>query len=254
MQPACNMLFFMMLACSLLLPLPLARAGTPISDRAAVEAGVRTELARDLALPLPDAAPLSGRRCLDGRQVDGFQGEIIEYWVNLECSYCGVQEALKAQRDDRGLCIVARHTPTEAYGESLRKALSYEALHSVSVNAAQRFWDAVIPRTTLALPVPYGAALQSALQEAAIAPDAFGEALRNASPLVSADMVAAQSRRIVSTPTYVLKGLRFPACDFTAGQLRQALELAGKARSGDADAKERLVQMVTRGLRDEELL
>ena len=28
---------------------------------------------------------------LDGRPVDGFQGEILEYWVNLECAFCGIE-------------------------------------------------------------------------------------------------------------------------------------------------------------------
>ena len=72
--------------------------------------------------------------------MDGVQGEVVEYWANLECSYCGIQEVIRAQREDSNLCIVVRHAPAEAYGESLKKALCYEALHSFSVNAAHRFW------------------------------------------------------------------------------------------------------------------
>ena len=149
-----------------------ASAGTPMSDRVAVDAGVKAEIAKDLASPYSPHESLSGRTCLDGRPVDGFQGDIVELWSNLECPFCGIQEPLQAQRDNPGLCIVVRHIPSDEYGESLKKALSYEALKTFSVNAAHRFWDAVLPKTSLGIPVPYEAALQTAIQEAAIAPDA----------------------------------------------------------------------------------
>lgn len=230
-----------------------AHAGTPISDRMAVEAGVKTEIAKDLASPYSPHESLSGRTCLDGRPVDGFQGDIVELWSNLECPFCGIQEPLQAQRTHPNLCIVVRHIPSDEYGESLKKALSYEALRTFSTNAAHRFWDAVLPKTSLGIPVPYEAALQTALQEAAIAPEAFADTLQAAAPLVSADIVAAQSR-ITSTPTWILDGIRFPACDFTAGELPIALELARKTRAGDTDAQERVVKIITRGLLNESLL
>lgn len=230
-----------------------ASAGTPMSDRVAVDAGVKAEIAKDLASPYSPHESLSGRTCLDGRPVDGFEDDILEYWSNLECPYCGIQEPLQAQRDNPGLCIVVRHIPSDEYGESLKKALSYEALKTFSVNAAHRFWDAVLPKTSLGIPVPYEAALQTAIQEAAIAPDAFADALQAAAPLVGADIVAAQSR-ITSTPTWILSGIRFPACDFTAKELPTALELARKTRSGDVRAKDEVSQIITRGLLDESLL
>ena len=230
-----------------------AHAGTPISDRMAVEAGVKTEIAKDLASPYSPHESLSGRTCLDGRPVDGFQGDILEYWANLECPYSGIQELLQVQRNHPDLCIVVRHIPSDEYGESLKKALSYEALRTFSANAAHRFWDSVLPKTSLGIPVPYEAALQSALLEAAIAPEAFADALQAAAPLVSADIVAAQSR-ITSTPTWILDGIRFPACDFKAGELPTALKLARKARSGDIRAKDEISQIITRGLLNESLL
>ena len=230
-----------------------AHAGTPISDRMAVEAGVKTEIAKDLASPYSPHESLSGRTCLDGRPVDGFQGDILEYWANLECPYCGIQELLQVQRNHPDLCIVVRHIPSDEYGESLKNALSYEALRTFSANAAHRFWDSVLPKTSLGIPVPYEAALQSALLEAAIAPEAFADALQAAAPLVSADIVAAQSR-ITSTPTWMLDGIRFPACDFKAGELPTALKLARKARSGDIRAKDEISQIITRGLLNESLL
>lgn len=65
-----------------------AHAGTPMSDRIAVEAGVKTEITKDLASPYSPHESLSGRTCLDGRPVDGFQGDIVELWSNLE--WCAV--------------------------------------------------------------------------------------------------------------------------------------------------------------------
>ena len=82
-----------------------AHAGTSLSDRMAVQAGVKTEIAKDLASPYSPHERLSGRTCLDGRPVDGFQGEILEYWVNLECAFCGIEEPLKAQRDNP-ICVL----------------------------------------------------------------------------------------------------------------------------------------------------
>lgn len=239
--------------CAFLAFFQSAHAGTPISDRMAVETGVKTEVAKDLASPYSPHESLSGRTCLDGRPVDGFQGDIVELWSNLECPFCGIQEPLQAQRDNPGLCIVVRHIPSDEYGESLKKALAYEALRGFSINAAHRFWDAVLPKTTLGIPVPYEAALQSALLEAAIAPEAFADALQDAAPLVGMDIVAAQSR-ITSTPTWILEGIRFPACDFKAAELPVALELARKTRSGDTDAQERVVEIITRGLLNEPLI
>lgn len=230
-----------------------ASAGTPMSDRVAVEAGVKAEIAKDLASPYSPHESLSGRTCLDGRSVDGFQGDIVELWSNLECPFCGIQEPLQAQRTHPDLCIVVRHIPSDEYGESLKKALIYEALRTFSANAAHRFWDSVLPKTSLGIPVPYEAALQTALQDAAIAPEAFAEALQHAAPLVSADIVAAQSR-ITSTPTWILDGIRFPACDFKAGELPVALELARKTRSGDVRAKDEVSQIIARGLLNESLL
>lgn len=230
-----------------------ASAGTPMSDRVAVEAGVKAEIAKDLASPYSPHESLSGRTCLDGRSVDGFQGDIVELWSNLECPFCGIQEPLQAQRTHPDLCIVVRHIPSDEYGESLKKALAYEALRTFSANTAHRFWDSVLPKTSLGIPVPYEAALQTALQDAAIAPEAFAEALQHAAPLVSADIVAAQSR-ITSTPTWILDGIRFPACDFKAGELPVALELARKTRSGDVRAKDEVSQIIARGLLNESLL
>lgn len=230
-----------------------AFAGTPMSDRVAVEAGVKADITKDLSQSYTPLETLSGRTCLDGRPVVGFQGDIVELWANLECSYCGIQEALQVQRTHPDLCIVVRHIPSDEYGESLKKALSYVALRTFSANAAHQFWDSVLPKTSLGIPVPYEAALQTALQDAAIAPEAFAEALQNAAALVSADIVAAQSR-ITSTPTWILDGIRFPACDFKAAELPTALELARKARDGDAQAQSDIIQIITRGLLNESLL
>lgn len=228
-------------------------AATSHSDRIVVEARVKAEISKDLAQPYEIPSSLIARKCLDGRPVKDFQGEVIEYWANLECPYCGIAEPLKAQRENSGICIVVRHAPASQYGEALKKALAFEALRTFSVNAANRFWDAVIPKTTLGIPVPYESALRSALEEALITPEAFTGAIENVSPLASSDILAGQNR-ISTTPTYVLRGIRFPACDFTADQLPKALELARKIRSGSEQAKKEAVGVITRGLLNEQLL
>ena len=229
-------------------------AGTPITERIAVETGVKTEVTKDLAVPYNPLGGLSGRTCLDGRPIADFSGDIVEYWANLECSYCGIQEPVQAQRNNPDMCIVVRHIPANQYGDSMKKALSYEAVKLFSVNAANLFWNAVLPKTTLGIPAPYEAALLMAFQEAAISPEKFTETLtKDASEAVNMDIIAGQAR-ISSTPTYVLSGIRFTACDFKASELVQALDLAKKARKGDKDALTRIIQIITNGLMDETML
>jgi hypothetical protein len=136
----------------------------------------------------------------------------------------------------------------------MKKALGYEALKKFSVNAANFFWDKVLPKTPKEMPLPYEASLLLAFQEAAIDPDAFGEALGNeAASIVNQDILAAQGR-IFMTPTWVLAGIRFPACDFTAAQFPVALELAKKAWDGDKDALERVITLITNAFMDEPML
>ena len=240
--------------CLLFATVVSAHAGTPISERVAVEAGVKADVSKDLALSYNPLEGLSGRTCLDGRPVDDFQCDIVEYWANLECTYCGIQEPVHAQRNNPNMCIVVRHIPSGEYGESLKKALSYEALKSFSVNAANLFWDSVVPKTALGIPVPYEAALLRAFQEAAISPEQFSEILtKEASELVSHDIFMAQGR-ITTTPTYILAGIRFPACDFKASELPSALDMAKKARAGDNEAVERIIKIITNGLMNEAML
>jgi len=246
--------FPLIMAALVFLSVHVAHAGTPMSDRVAVEAKVRAEVGKDLALPYKPDEALTDRHCLDGRAVKDVQGDLVEYWVNLECSYCGVREPLQAQRANNGMCIVVRHRPSDQYGDSLKKALSYEALKLFSANAANLFWDKVLPQTALGIPVPYEASLMLAFQEAAIAPEAFGEALtKDAARVVNADILAGYGR-ITSTPTYILAGIRFPACDFTADKLPSALDLAKKARAGDQNVVEQIITIITNGLMNEQLL
>ncbi len=237
----------------LLLMGSMAQAGTAKTDRIAVEARIKNEISIDLAQPYAPLDALSGRKCLDGRTVNDLQGEIVELWANLECSYCGILEPVKAQRDNPDICIVVRHIPSLQYGESLKKAIAFEALRSFSTNAANRFWDAVIPKSSVGLPAPYEAALRSALEEAAIDNEAFGEALEKTASLVGED-IAAAGERIGTTPTYIIQGIRFPACDFKAGELPVAIGLVRKVRAGDAKALDDIAAIITRGLADETLL
>lgn len=241
------------LFCSLVLIFQ-AHAGTPISDRIATEAGVRAEVAKDLALAYVLPNDLTDRTCLSGKPVRGFEGDVVEYWANLECPYCGIREVVQAERANPNLCIVVRHIPSSEYGESLKKALSYEALKQFSANAANIFWDKVVPNTSLGIAAPYEGALLQAAQEAAIAPEALGEALaKEATALVNEDILAAQGR-ICTTPTFILAGIRFPACDFTATELATALSLAKEARQGNTDALEKIIRIITNGQLHEQKL
>lgn len=76
---------------------------------------------------------------------------------------------------------------------------------------------------------------------------------KDAARIVNQDILASNGR-IMSTPTYVLAGIRFPACDFTADKLPKALDLAKKARAGDKDAVEQIISIITIGLMNEQLL
>ena len=63
--------------------------GFASKDRAEVEARVRMDVLHDLeSLWQPES--LAGRTCIDGRPVADFPGDVVEYWVNLECVYCGI--------------------------------------------------------------------------------------------------------------------------------------------------------------------
>ncbi len=57
--------------------------------------------------------------------------------------------------------------------------------------------------------------------------------------------------RISMTPTWIMHGIRFPACDFTAAQFPAALDLAKKAREGDTEALERIITAIASALMDE---
>ena len=148
---------------------------------------------------------------------------------------------------------MVRHIPAGKYGESYKKAIVFEALRPFSVNAANLFWNAVTPKTSIGIPSPYAGAMRTALDEAAISPDALPETLEKASNVVNTDIQAAKSR-ISTTPTYIIQGIRFPACDFKAAQLPQAIDLAHKTRAGDEKAKSEIITIITRGLMDEQLL
>jgi len=220
--------------------------GFAAADQTAALARVRADVARDLDPARPPES-LAGRTCLDGRPAADFPGDVVEYWADLECPYCGIVEPMRAQRQNPGVCVVVRHSPKQ-YGESMKKALSYEALKKFSVNGALTFWDAVVPKTPQEIPPPYEASLLRAFHEAAIDPEAFGQTLGNeASSVVNQDIIAAQGR-ISATPTWVLAGIRFSGCDFTAEQFPMALELAKKARAGDKEALEHVIALIAKGL------
>lgn len=227
-------------------------AGMPA--RHAVKRDVTTTVTKDLATPLRRNAALESRTCLDGRPVSDVPVEhVVEYWVSMECVYCGIREPLKAQQTNPdGLCIVARHMPSSPSG--MKKALAYEALKKFSPDAANRFWDDVIPKAGLPMPQPYEGAMIRAYTEIGISQEAFAETLQNeAVDAVNKD-VAAGRGVIRSTPTYVIQGIRWGSCDFTAEQLEKALRLSRQARAGDSKARNEIIEAITRGRMNEQML
>ena len=88
--------------------------------------------------------------------------------------------------------------------------------------------------------------MHDALTAAAINPEAFEDYLaHNATQTIHADLTAAQGR-ITFTPTYVIQGIRFLGCEFTADELLTALELTRKARAGDDQAKEGIIGIIVK--------
>ena len=65
-----------------------AFARTPMSDRVARGSGRESGNRQDLASPYSRTTVFPAVTCLDGRPVDGFEGDILEYWSNLE--WCAV--------------------------------------------------------------------------------------------------------------------------------------------------------------------
>lgn len=234
-------------------------AKTPMTKRVAVEAGVQIEVMKDLAMPYNpnDFSKLKNRTCLDGRKVADFKNnevEIIEYWVNLECTYCSLIEPLKAQRNDANMCIVPRHIPSQEFSESLKKALSYEALKYFSINAANLFWEKVLPNTPQNMPIPYEASLMMAFQEAVIDPELFAKVLGDEAVNIVDFDISVGKGNILSTPTFIIQGIRFGSCDFSATELPIVRELAKKARAGDKEAVNVIVKIITNGYMNEQIL
>ena len=146
-----------------------------------------------------------------------------------------------------------RHIPSDEYGESLKKALSYEALRGFSANAATSLLGRRSAENHPRHPRPYGAALQAALQEAAIAPEAFAKALQAAAPLVGADIVAAQSRITSTRPGFSTVSVSPPAIS-RRKNCPQLWSWPAKSGLETMDSRERVIGIIMRGLLNESLL
>lgn len=232
------------LLCLTLLPQFAYAASETLADN------VMAEVMKDLSSPYQPQERLAGKMCLNGTPVNGFQGDIIEYWANLECPYCDIKEPLAAQQANPNLCIVVRHSPSASYGESVKKSLVYETLMQLSPNAAHQFWSDILPEKGKGVPVPYEAALQKALDSAAISTDSFVATLKNQAETVSKDIVEAQNL-ISTTPTYIMEGIRFPSCDFTAREIPSALALAKRIRSHKDDTIHELIEIIVKNITED---
>ena len=230
--------------CLALLPQFAHASSEPLAEN------VMAEVMKDLSAPYTPQEKLAGKMCLNGASVDGFQGDIIEYWANIECPYCDIKEPLAAQQTNPNLCIVVRHSPSASYGESVKKSLVYETLMQLSPNAAHQFWSDLLPEKGKGVPVPYEAALQKALDSAAISTDSFVATLKNQAETVSKDIVEAQNL-ISTTPTYIMEGIRLPACDFTAKEIPSALALAKRIRSHKDDTIHELIEIIVKNITED---
>ncbi|MBQ8744392.1 MAG: hypothetical protein IJZ18_04345, partial [Mailhella sp.] len=104
-----------------------------------------------------------------------------------------------------------------------------------------------LPEKGKGVPVPYEAALQKALDSAAISTDSFVATLKNQAETVSKDIVEAQNL-ISTTPTYIMEGIRLPACDFTAKEIPSALALAKRIRSHKDDTLHELIEIIVKNI------
>ncbi len=223
---------------NILIPLFCLIIISPI-HAASIENRIKKEIMNDLATGWP-ADNLANRQTITGSPVSN---HFIEYWIDMECQYCNISEPLLAVRKNPGLEIVIRHRIKPNEGESLKKALTYEALKIFSINAANQFWHAILPKKQMPVAAPYASSLATAMAAANIDPESFAQALAGqAIDIIQEDMKAAS--RISSTPTYVIGGIRFTACDFTADELLHAYTLAIKARSGNKKAIEKIIQII----------
>ncbi|MDR3320657.1 MAG: hypothetical protein LBS77_07125 [Desulfovibrio sp.] len=119
-----------------------------------------------------------------------------------------------------------RHIPSREYSESLKKALSYEAFKKFFVNAANLFWDKVIPKNKLSLSMPYHGCAESGHYPGSL----YGSRQHG---------IFRQHQSGYCRPGHCHRALaHFHHAHLGAGfvifaaQLRPALELAKKARSG----------------------
>lgn len=233
-----KMLFkgFLALCCLTLLPIQ-ADASTKLAMDA---------VQQDSVMPFPQA---ENRQCVDGTQADG--RAIIDYWVDLECPYCKVDPVIMAQMSMQDkICIVIRHKP-RAGGDSFKKSLAYEALHKKSSNAANSFWSSVSPKG--AVSAPYNKAVMDSLESILLPIDMFNFLIDEATPRLNEDINASQGK-ILYTPTFVIEGFRFPACDFSAKQLQRVFPIAQSARKGNKDALERIKVIITNGIQGKPML
>ncbi len=209
-------------------------------------AKARNEVQQDLISPIQMSG--NDRICLDGTSPEGkFK---VDYWVDFECMYCKVVDIVQFQQANKDVCVVIRHTPSIG-SNSMPKALSYEALLKVNASAANNFWHETYPEGGISK--PYQRALLNALDSIVLPIEQFETLVDYATPIVENDNK--YSEGILSyTPTFVIEGIRFTACDFNANQLEQVIPIAKKARKGDKEAIEKIVTIVTNGLNSEPLL
>lgn len=207
---------------------------------ATLEENIQTSIAGDLQTPFV-STPLFDRLCTNGKPAKE-ASSVVEYWADFECPYCLPFIPVASLGVD---CVVIRHMPVST--SSTEKSLAYEALLGYSPEAASQFWQLVAPN-----PATKEAALNSeqtrvviktALEQHKMAEVDFAKRIQVATSTVHADRTAGMTS-IQSTPTWVVDGVRLSACDFNSVELKQAMALVAKAKTGDQQATNELIQLV----------
>lgn len=225
----------------------LANASANANDNTA-QAIIRQEaiiVKQDIIAPFETS---QNKLCVDGTSANG--KEIIDYWVDLECSFCRIDDVLLAQRTIPNICIVVRHSPS--IGEdSIKKALAYEALRKESVNEANIFWSNNLSEGSVS--IPYTQQLMNSLQSLMLSVEKFNNIIDEIRPIVDEDIIFSQGK-ITYTPTFVIQGFRFPACDFSPEQLSKVITIAKSARQGREDAINEIITIISNGINNKPML
>ncbi len=213
---------------------------------------ITAEIESDLQTPL--VSNLMGRKCLNGQPVPNFEGQIIEYWVSLDCPYCTIEGVQAIQAANASACVVVRHYATE--DSAIQKSMAYEALAAQSLPAAQEFWTLVLPKHGQDKNVEQAQkeiadSLQTLMAKYALDNDFFAStAYQTTTNQLNQDRLDSMNK-ISFTPTFVIDGIRLSACDLKQNEFVEISTLITNAKKGDIPAKKALIEFLVKEQKEE---